>query len=141
MLFVTAIDTYRDILKGLYLLLAKCNILFWITIDTVGYPFEAGEWYHIAGTLDTKSPRRQIYVNGELVAEDKAAFDMVPTTQPLQMGRKETDSTFQYVGLIDEVRVWDVVRTAEEIKQDMEGPKAVFSAHKLTATWGAIKKK
>jgi hypothetical protein len=109
-------------------------------LDTVGYPFEAGKWYHIAGILDTRSPLRQIYVNGELVAEDEVAFDMVTTTQPLQMGRKETDSTFQYRGSIDEVRVWDVVRTAEEIKQDMEGPlKAVLPAGTLTTTWGHLK--
>ena len=109
-------------------------------LDTVGYPFNAGEWYHVVGILDTKSPRRQIYVNGEMFAEDEVAFDMVPTTQPLQMGRKETDATFQYVGLIDEVRVWDVVRTADEIKQDMEGPlKAVLPAGKLATTWGHLK--
>ncbi len=111
-------------------------------LDTIGYPFEAGNWYHIAGILDAKSPRREIYVNGELVAEDGAAFDMAATAHPLQMGQKATDSTFQYLGLIDEVMVWDTARTAEEIKQDMEGAlKAVLPADKLTITWGGIKAK
>ena len=110
-------------------------------LDTVGYPFEVGEWYHVVGILDTKSPRRQIYINGELVAEDEVAFDMVPTTQPLQMGHKETaQGQFQYVGLIDEVQVWDVVRTEEEIKQDMEEKfKAVLPTDKLTTAWGQLK--
>ena len=35
MLFETVIDTYRDILKGSFLLRAKSNILFWITIASV----------------------------------------------------------------------------------------------------------
>jgi hypothetical protein len=110
-------------------------------LDTAGYPFQAGEWYHVAAILDTESPLRQIYVNGELVAEDEVAFDMVPTTQPLQMGHKETvQGQYQYVGLIDEVRVWDVVRTEEEIQQDMEVTmQFVFPADKLAATWGSLK--
>ena len=109
-------------------------------LDTVGYPFEAGTWYHVAGILDTSSPRRAIYIDGVLVAEDEVAFDMVTTTQPLQMGQKATDSTFQYLGLIDEVQVWDVIRTEEEIQQDMEpGLEAVLPAGKLSLSWGEIK--
>jgi hypothetical protein len=110
-------------------------------LDTVGYPFEAGEWCHVAGILDTKSPRRAIYVDGELVSEDEVAFGMEPTTYPLQIGHKETNpGNVQYKGLIDEVMVWNTVRTEAEIKQDMEGvPEAILPAGKLTTIWASIK--
>jgi hypothetical protein len=107
-------------------------------IDTAGFPFEAEEWYHIAGILDTETPQRQIYINGELEAEDKIAFSLTPTPGPLMIGREPAWA--QYNGLVDEAVVWNVVRTEDEIKQDMEGlSSAVLPVDKLAVTWGQLR--
>ena len=107
------------------------------------YPFEAGQWHHLAAILDTVSPKRQIYIDGKLVAQDAVAFTMDPSTYSLQMGHKQTSpGVIQYKGLIDEVRIWNTVRTEAEINGDMEStPAAVLPADKLTTTWGQLKTK
>jgi hypothetical protein len=108
-------------------------------LDTLGYNFRANEWVHVAGVLDTVTPQRVIYINGEEEAGDKVAFGLDPTGHPLRIGF-DPGGAIQYIGLIDEVQVWNVVRTPDEIKQDMEfKPKAVFAADKLAITWGQLK--
>jgi len=81
----------------------------------VDYPFSVLHWYHLAGTFDGENVR--IYVNGELIGTrsmpGRLANDQVST----YIGHG--DGTW-FRGMIDELRIWRVARTEEEIKASMD---------------------
>ena len=49
------------------------------------------------------------------------------------------DGKNYFMGIIDEVRLYDRVLTKDEINKNMEAGLAVELAQKLTSTWGEIK--
>jgi hypothetical protein len=71
----------------------------------------AGEWQHIASTYNGTTI--QIYKDGQPVAT-AAHSGNVSGANYLLFGQWEVS----FEGLIDEIRVWDVVRTEEEIRRD-----------------------
>jgi len=84
-----------------------------------------GQWYHIAVAF-TSSTNATIYVNG---VADNYNSDYNPGTvdgtenNPLEIGRGEFDTAVTspgyFPGRVDEVRIWDDVRTASEIQENM----------------------
>ena len=73
------------------------------------------QWTHIACVLDGSTKR--IYVNGQLDSQKSYAFDAAVTTNPLIVGAASPAGDFAYVnGVIDDVRVWNVARTAAQIQ-------------------------
>ena len=83
-------------------------------ISNIALPFL--EWVHYAGTYDGHHMR--VYVNGELVAERQEAGKHINSTaNPVWIGASGyMDRT---PGLIDDVQIWNVARTQEEIRQSM----------------------
>jgi alpha-tubulin suppressor-like RCC1 family protein len=79
------------------------------------------EWYHIAYTYQSSSESLTIYVNGiELsptVGEDQAISPFTLSSVPIYIGKDQGSSYFD--GSIDEVRIWNDVRTEEEIRDFM----------------------
>ena len=72
------------------------------------------QWNHVATTFDGNEYR--LYVNGNLVNTAlKFAGKKPAQTQQLSIGK--VDNNFQ--GQIDEVRLWNVARTYEEIQQSL----------------------
>ncbi len=84
-----------------------------------------GQWTHIAVTYDGTT--RRYYVNGQLDLETTANNGPItgaPGGAVLGIGGDRhggcTDATLcGFQGLIDEVRIWNVVRTQAEIRADM----------------------
>lgn len=78
----------------------------------------AGEWAHIAVTYDGQT--RRYYVNGQLDRETSAdAGPIMPANQlPLYIGA-DRDGGYYFQGLIDEVRIWSVVRSQAEIQSTL----------------------
>jgi dihydrofolate reductase len=76
----------------------------------------ANTWTHLAMTYDGTTLK--IYVNGTLVTSTAQSGTIVASTNPLQIGG---DSTYgQYFrGMIDEVRVYNIVLTQTQIQTDM----------------------
>jgi len=72
--------------------------------------FGDGKWYHIVGTFDGQVMR--LYVNGiERNSLDLGSDDNITTdNNPLQIGTWLVYWHF-HLGLIDEVRIWNVART------------------------------
>jgi hypothetical protein len=76
------------------------------------------EWVHVAGTYDGNSLKA--YVNGELVAENTDAnSNVIPflrqDTNDLAIGNKPGGEDDRFVGVIDDVQVYDYGLSAQEV--------------------------
>ena len=85
---------------------------------------QLGKWYHIAGIIDAKRNVMRLFINGvEVGTRDfngKESF--YQSRKPLRIGwthEEERPTQSPFVGLIDEVRIWNVARTEVEIRADM----------------------
>lgn len=79
-------------------------------------PLTSGVWTHVAVTYDVNTLELKLYRNGTLVDTKTSAFHY--GYEPvLQIGAYS--NLYNFGGLIDEVRVWDVVRTAAEISTNL----------------------
>lgn len=74
------------------------------------------EWHHWAGTYDTNGRVRMIYVDGKPVATNTASADLSITGR-LRIGNAVAGG-WPFDGEIDEVRIWKVARTSDEIRQN-----------------------
>lgn len=96
---------------------------YWYGKSPAGYHYsslnsiEMGEWTHVAVVWDASGAR--FYINGVLDGS-------VPTsgtgesTNWVSIGQE--NSTRRYNGMIDDVRVWNVARTEQEIRESMTKP-------------------
>jgi hypothetical protein len=76
-------------------------------------------WSHVAATYD--GARLKLYVNGTLVRDQAYAGSAVVSAGPLKLGGNAIWGEY-FAGRIDEVRLYNKVRTAAEIQTDMNGP-------------------
>jgi len=76
-------------------------------------------WTHLAATYDGAQVR--LYVNGTQVSSVARTGPLATSTNPLQIGGDSIYGQF-FAGLIDEVRVYNVARTAAQIQSDMNTP-------------------
>lgn len=77
-------------------------------------------WYHVAAVFDGKLMK--IYINGRLDCERFAKGMMTNNSFPLIIGKSSTENRHYFNGLIDEVRVWNTTRSAEQIKESFSSP-------------------
>jgi len=77
-------------------------------------------WHHVAATYDGLKMR--LYVNGEEKdgqAVESDGIDYDPSNN-LSIGRfQDNDENFRWSGMIDEVRLWSVTRSSDQIKATM----------------------
>ncbi len=102
---------------------------------------EIDTWYHIIYTTNSAANELKLYVDGELVSESNAGA----TAENMNERRIGSEHNGRYLnGIIDNVRIYDRVLTAEEVMQNF-GAKSdqlpVEPAEKLSTTWGALKRK
>lgn len=74
-------------------------------------------WHHVACVVDRANNNIKLYVDGVVEANiTNAAFGTanITTTTPLFIGKERTSIEFLESN-IDEVRIWNIVRTAEQI--------------------------
>jgi hypothetical protein len=89
------------------------------------------QWTHIAVTYDGSNRRH--YINGELVATSPEAGPLPTNVSNVRIG---SDVAWDYPpqGAFDEVRLWNVARTTEEIRGSINVP--ITSAQPgLVAVW------
>lgn len=80
-----------------------------------------GTWTHIAVTVSVSTTTATFYVNGVSVASSKiggTATTLANNAVNFNIGRRNGTSTLYFDGLIDDVRVWNDVRTAQEIQDN-----------------------
>lgn len=86
---------------------------------------ERGEWYHLAIVWDYSNRKAYAYLNGELVGEgtaNKQAQIAGTNNQRCRIGASYLDGSTNnryFDGAVAEMRVWNKVRTAEEIAGNM----------------------
>ena len=98
-----------------------------------------GEWRHTALTFEGDSRDAKIYVDGELYSEGVVAEAVDPTNNVLYIGFKGDGSGY-FHGAIDEVRISDVVRTRNEIQEQIQTTLSVEAAGRLPIRWAAVKR-
>ncbi|MEO8431653.1 MAG: LamG domain-containing protein [Acidobacteriota bacterium] len=78
-----------------------------------------GQWTHVAVTFDGTTTRH--YINGELIASFPQVAPLAVNSTPVRIGN---DANWNPAanGAIDEVRLWNVVRSAEEIRSTINVP-------------------
>lgn len=82
------------------------------------YKFEKGHWYHIAAVFNPGG-NVTIYVNGNSIGTSSSTVNTGTTGTPFKIGIGWSWNSDGFVGAVDEVRVWNVVRSAAEIKTGM----------------------
>ncbi|MEP4681788.1 MAG: LamG-like jellyroll fold domain-containing protein [Rhodopirellula bahusiensis] len=95
----------------------------WAWHDT-NHVLTEGEWAHVAVTYDNGTVTT--YVNGDVVDvyEGSGAIDDAhPTMDELHIGGRSNNPAGQYFqGGIDDVRIWDVARSQDEIRATIDTP-------------------
>ena len=90
------------------------------------------KWYYVTATGDSSGLK--IYVNGQLVAANNSAYGSPNTSTDLVLGRFAGASEY-FSGIIDEVRISNIARTADEIRQAYESG---LRSHSVTIDFAAI---
>lgn len=86
-------------------------------LDTGAFTDIAG-WHHWVCTYDAGTNDKKIYQDGQLIAQGTAIGDF-SGSGPFLIGRPGYN-TYYFDGMIDEIRVSNIVRTASEIRQAFE---------------------
>jgi hypothetical protein len=74
------------------------------------------QWYHLTATFDAGTKAMKLYVNGllEATATNQKGF-LTPTQATLIIGARGSADDEYFVGLMDDIRVFKVALTAEEV--------------------------
>ena len=91
---------------------------------TASNTIQLNKWYHIAGVIDAKENVMRLFIDGIEVGRTdfKGEKSFYESRKPLRIGwthEEERPTQSPFVGLIDEVRIWNVARTEAEIRSDM----------------------
>ncbi|MGO8746787.1 MAG: LamG-like jellyroll fold domain-containing protein [Thermoguttaceae bacterium] len=81
---------------------------------------QTGKWYYVVCTYDMQEQR--VYLNGQEAGRRPVAdVDLTPWSGPFYIGRYTLDGKpYEVRGLIDEVKIYQRARTAEEIRKEYE---------------------
>ncbi len=90
----------------------------WNELTTTGAPLVLDQWQHVAATYD--GAVMQIYLNGTMVASQNTTISFSATNNNLTIGAWAGGGGSVFDGRIDEVRVWNVTRSATQIQEAMD---------------------
>jgi len=84
-------------------------------VARASHPFAVGTWYHVAGVYDGTA--LIIYVNGTRIGSQSISGQMSIDNSDLFIGKGDPEfSAGEYFhGVLDEIRLWNVARSPEEI--------------------------
>jgi hypothetical protein len=80
---------------------------------TSKYPVKASEWHHVATTWDGITLK--LFIDGQPVNKCNAFTLLDPTKTPLFVGKNGLTDADALKGKVDNVRIWNIARTDEEI--------------------------
>ena len=82
-------------------------------------PLPSSTWTYLAATYDGSELR--LYVDGDEVSSIPETATIRSSANPLEIGGDHIYGHF-FSGLIDEVRIYDVARSADDVRSDMTQP-------------------
>lgn len=88
-----------------------------LQLSTATGAISTNTWTHIAMTFD--GAILKIYVDGTVSTSAFADYPVTSSYQPLAIGYRPQYNQSYFDGIIDEVRIWNTVRTQAEIMQSM----------------------
>jgi hypothetical protein len=94
-------------------------------------------WHHVAGVYDYEHQRITIYQDGSLIATQTASGEIALSSDPLVIGAKGVgsgESGDHLYGMLDEVRIWNVARSQDEINR-FRSLKLTGNEPGLVANW------
>ena len=96
------------------------------------------QWYYMVVTQD--QDKAILYLDGKKDAEGDSggAVRMDFSANGMSIAANGGTQNF-FNGTVDEVKMWSVALTAEEVKKNMDQALAVQAHDRLTTTWGKIK--
>lgn len=89
-------------------------------------------WNHIAVTFD--GANRRHYINGEIVGTFPETAALTTNTSVVRIGGDVNYPNHSPIGAIDEVRLWNVARTTDEIRSTINVPISTATPG-LVAVW------
>jgi hypothetical protein len=75
----------------------------------------AGTWYHVAFTYDGSAMK--LYIDGVLDKSQAASGTISMSSYSLYFARRDNNTGHKYKGELDDVRLWNIARTLDEILQ------------------------
>ena len=110
-------------------------------LEVLGDEVPAKEWVHLVGTWDGGAAR--VYINGKLQDTVDAKGPPWASPEEVYIGADPgCGKRCQWNGIIDEVVVFDITLTDDDVVklgEGIEGALAVDAAGKITTTWGSLK--
>jgi hypothetical protein len=92
-----------------------------------------GAWQHVAISFDQGTLR--LYIDGQLDRTSTNSQAPMNSERPVSIGREGPScNCWPFAGLIDEVRIWNVARSAKEIARSMD-KKLSNKSRGLVAYW------
>lgn len=92
------------------------------------------QWTHFAITRDNTGKVLKWYIDGEYRGSDTYTENPASSTNNVYIGRR-ADGTRKFIGLMDELRLSNSVRSADEIRQTYERG---LRSHQITIEFGAV---
>lgn len=109
--------------KGWILVMQSGNLLFNISdgairkdIKTNSEKYNDNKWHYVAVSAD-RDGLLSLYVDGKLKAStDMSTVKNINSNNPIYMGI-DISNRFPYQGLLEEVKIWNAVKTQEELRE------------------------
>ena len=104
-----------------------------LTYNLIQHAVSANAWHHVAVTLQSTSATLALFLDGVEVARRAGLVGQrLANSRPLTLGR-DGGSGFFWRGKLDDVRLWNVVRTSDQIlasyRQALPGPQSGLVAN------------
>src|SRR3990167_8813372 len=103
---------------------------------TTGSGISDTNWHHVAVTWDASAHSAQFYVDGSAfeAAKDTTITSIYDSTASLDIGSQADSRVNTLNGKVDDMRIWNVVRTTDEINNN-KGVELVGNESGLVAYW------
>ncbi len=133
-------DSQMEILSS-----GEIKVGFWIGSEqgiSLGI-YSFNEWYHVVMTFDDDDSDIKGYVDGEF-QEEGTLDKLYPGTLWYGIGAADStnlgDGTY-FDGIIDNIAIYNIALSEEEVNQNYQDALAVFPVGKLATTWSRVKTK